>query len=531
MFDIIIRNGLLVDGTGAAAVTGDLGIQDGRITVVGNLRDAPAETSIDAVGLVVAPGFIDIHTHSDLTLLVDPRGLSKIMQGVTTDLIGHCGTSPFPVSAQWGDLQRSQSNLGEHIDWNWTDLAGYRHTLHERGVGMNVAPLVGHGSVRSSVVGFEDRPASADEVRAMQRLVAEAMDQGAFGLSTGLSLPPSAYGDTGELIALCQAMAVYGNRIHACHMRGWSGLHLQAIAEVVEISRRSSVPGQLAHMAVNDPRHWGEAEESIVICEQAVDAGIDVSFDVYPYAASSSGFSQCMPTWSQSGGRQALVQRLRDPDKRAGIRAAMETEGLFRGWPWLWDRLMVCAVDDERAKPCEGMTLQQAAEHLGMEPLDAALTLMDWDDGKMHIIFFYRTEEDMRTFLRHPFSMVGSDGLALMAGGVLGTGKPHPRSYGAAARVLGRYVRQEKVLTLEDAVHKMSGKVANRLGLTDRGRLAAGMMADVVVFDPETVIDRAAFERPHQYATGIRWVLVNGRMVVRDGAHTDVLAGRVLEAN
>jgi N-acyl-D-aspartate/D-glutamate deacylase len=283
----------------------------------------------------------------------------------------------------------------------------------------------------------------------MQRLVATAMDQGAFGLSTGLTLPPSAYGDTDEIVALASVMAGYPGRFYTSHLRGWSGQHVSAVAEALEIGRRAGVPVQVSHMAINEPSRWGQADRVIEVCQQAVDAGQDVTFDVYPYAASSSGFSQCLPTWAQSGGRRALVERLRDPATRAAIRADMVEHGLFRGWPWMWDRLMISSAHSAEVKPFEGKTFQHAAEILGNDPLDAALDLMDWDDGRMAIIFFYRTEEDMRAFLRHPLGMMGSDGSAIDADGPLGKGKPHPRSYGAHVRVLGRYVREERVLSLE----------------------------------------------------------------------------------
>jgi N-acyl-D-aspartate/D-glutamate deacylase len=281
-------------------------------------------------------------------------------------------------------------------------------------------------------------------------------------------------------------------------------------------------------MAVNEPRHWGEADRVIAVCERGAAEGLDVTFDVYPYAASSSGFSQCLPTWAQSGGRAALVARLRDPDTRARIRADMLAEGLFRGWPWLWDRLEVCGVSSETLRRYEGRTIQQVADAMGEEPIDAALTLMDLDEAHVRIIFYYRIEEDMRAFLRHPMAMMGSDGSALAREGVLGEGKPHPRSYGAHARLLGRYARDERVLALEEAVRKMTGQVADRLGLGDRGRLLAGQAADIAVFDPATVRDRATFEDPHQYPDGIPYVVVNGQLTIEGGRHTGVLAGRVL---
>jgi N-acyl-D-aspartate/D-glutamate deacylase len=528
VLDLLIVNGVVIDGGGGPGVRADVGVERDRIVAVGTLPNAAARRVVDATGLAVAPGFIDLHTHSDVPLLIDGRGMSKIRQGVTTEVTGNCGYTPYPVAPARARLLRDLiSSYGDRVELTWTDLAGYRDALAGR-IGLNVAPLVGHSAIRGAAVGFEDRPATPDELRAMQRLTAEAMEQGAFGLSTGLTLPPSAYGDTDEVVALASAMVRHPGRFYTTHIRGWAGRHITAVAEAVEIGRRAGVPVNVSHMAVSDPQHWGEADQVIAVCERGVAEGLDVTFDVYPYAASSSGFSQCLPTWAQSGGRAALAARLRAPDTRAQIRADMLAEGLFRGWPWLWDRLLVCGVSNAALRRYEGMTIQQVADAMDIEPIDAALTLMDLDEAYVRIIFFYRTEEDMRAFLRHPLAMVGSDGSALAREGVLGEGKPHPRSYGAHARILGRYARDERVLTLEQAVYKMTGQVADRLGLGDRGRLQVGQAADIVVFDPATVRDLATFEDPHQYADGIPHVVVNGQLTIDAGRHTGAQAGQVL---
>ncbi len=530
IFDTLIRNGLLVDGTGAKAFKADVGIKDGKIGGVGTLAEATAPTEIDADGQVIAPGFIDIHTHSDLTLLAEPLGMSKVMQGVTTEVTGNCGFSPFPVSTERTEELRGTlgSIFGDSVPWTWQDLGGYREAVSEIGTSLNIAPLVGHSAIRGMVVGFEDKPATADEIKAMQYQIELSMEQGAVGFSTGLTLPPSAYGDTSEVISLTKAMARWPGRIYTSHIRCWSGYHIKGVQEAIDIGIATGVPVQVAHMAVNDPRHWGEADSVIKVCEDAVLAGHDVTFDVYPYAASSSGFSQCIPTWAQSGGPKALLERIRDPLSRKKIREDMLREGLFRGWPWLWDRLLISTTHTEAAKPYEGMTIEDVAHALNMDPVDASLALMDLDEARLGVIFFYRTEEDMKAFLRHPLGMMGSDGYALTPGTRLNSGKPHPRSYGAHARVLGRYVRQEPILSLEEAVYKMSGQVAARLGLTDRGFLQEGCKADISIFDLDTVSDQATFEDPHQFATGISHVWVNGIPVVRQGQHTGERPGEVL---
>ena len=532
MIDLLIANGLVVDGTGRPGYLADVAVSGQRVLDVGDLSQVGAARTIDATGMVISPGFIDIHTHSDLSLLVEPWGLSKVRQGVTTEVSGNCGYSPFPVAPETaGALREMMSGLfGEEVDWMWSDLDGYRQFAAQRGLGVNIAPLVGHSAIRGAVVGFEDRKATKDEVSAMQGLIAEAMEQGAYGLSTGLTLPPSAYGDTDEIVALAEAMALYPGRFYTSHIRAWAGYHIKGVAEAIEIGQRAEVPVQVSHMAVNDPPYWGQADRVIAVCEDAVTAGLDVTFDVYPYAASSSGFSQCIPTWAQSGGTDALLKRLRDPDTRSRIRSDMLEEGLFRGWPWLWDRLQVCSAHTAEVRPYEGLTFEEAGAQMNLEPIDAALTLMERDEAKLRVIFYYRTEEDMRSFLRHPLGMMGSDGLAIQASGPLGVGRPHPRSYGAHSRVLGRYVRETATLTIEEAVHKMSGQVAARLGMSDRGVIADGMIADIAVFDPTTVTDQADFESPHQYATGVPYVLIDGEFVVDDGQPTGALPGRVLTA-
>ena len=532
VFDTLIRNGLIVDGTGAKPFPGDVGIKDGVVAALGTLTSAEAAQDVEAAGQVVAPGFIDIHTHSDLSLLAEPLGMSKALQGVTTEVTGNCGFSPFPVSPErTTELRQTLSSIfGDAVPWTWQDLAGYREAVAEIGISINIAPLVGHSAVRGRVVGFEDRPATADEIRAMQYQVELGMEQGAVGFSTGLTLPPSAYGDTPEIIALTEAVARWPGRIYTSHIRCWAGYHIKGVQEAIDIGMATGAPVQVAHMAVNDPRHWGEADTVIQVCEDAVAVGHDVTFDVYPYDASSSGFSQCIPTWAQSGGPAALLARIRDRHDRRRIRADMLREGLFRGWPWLWDRLRVSTTHTEAARPYEGMTIEEAAHELDMEPIDAALTLMDLDDARLGVIFFYRTEEDMKAFLRHPLGMMGSDGYALTPGARLNPGKPHPRSYGAHARVLGRYVRQDPVLTLEEAVYKMSGQVAARLGLTDRGRLQTGRVADIVIFDPDTVSDRATFDDPLRFPTGVSHVWVGGVPVVSEGKHTEQRPGSVLTA-
>jgi N-acyl-D-aspartate/D-glutamate deacylase len=441
--------------------------------------------------------------------------------------------TPYPVAFDPDRervLKESLFAIADDVPWGWHDLHGYRESLNAQGIAINIAPLVGHSAIRGAAMGFGEDPATPDGLSAMSRLLAEALDHGAFGLSTGLTLPPSSYGDTEEVVAIARTLASRPGRLYCSHVRGDTVEGPTGMREALEIGRRTGVPVHLAHMAVNDPRRWGSAGEVMAEVDGAVDGGLDVTCDVYPYAASSSGFSQCLPGWAQSGGRLDTVARLRDPAIRDRVREDMEVNGLLAGWPWHWDRLMVCRVVNPEWRHVEGMTFSEIASRRGVAPIDAALDLMVADEGRVQIIFFYRTEEDMRTFLTHPRSMVGSDGSALTADGPTGGGRPHPRNYGAAARILGRYVREAPVLSLEDAVHRMSGKVATRLGLRDRGWIRAGLAADLAIIDATTVNDRATFDNPHQYATGVPWVIVNGSVAVAECEPTGAHRGMVLAA-
>ena len=532
MFDIIISNGIIIDGSGNKSYKSDIAIVNGKISKIDTKIDSPTKKVIDAKNAFISPGFIDIHTHSDISLYIDSRGLSKVKQGVTTDVTGNCGYSPFPLNKK--ARKDHQSNLnpiyGEEIDWDWSDLDEYRECLEKNGLGLNIAPLVGHSAVRGTVMGFEDRSASKDDLRQMRYLLEESMEQGAFGFSTGLTLPPSAYADTEEIVQLTSVLKQFDSRFYTSHIRAWAGFHKSGVEEAVNIGIKCQVPVQVSHMAINDPKHWGEANQVIKICENAVANGFDVSFDVYPYTASSSGFSQCFPFWSQSGGLDHLVKRLKDSTIRKQIKTDMLDEGLFRGWPWMWDKLVVASVNNSDLQDFEGMNFEEIGDKLKLSPIDAALELMFLDNARLRILFFYRTEHDMKCFLTHPLGMLGSDGLAIVSDGILGKGKPHPRSYGAHTRVLEKYVRDEKLLSLENAIYKMSGQISSRLGLKDRGLIKKNYWADICVFKLDNIHENATYEDPHQYSEGIDFVIVNGELILDHGIPTGALSGKVLNA-
>ncbi len=528
-FDLLITGATVVDGTGSPRFTADIGIRGGRFSAIGNLADTTAGRRIDASDHVVTPGFIDIHTHSDVSLLADPGGESKVHQGVTTEVTGNCSFSPFPVGdAGVGALMQL---LGRHASggpWEWTDLDGWAAAHETRGISINLAPLVGHAAIRLAVGLVDDRPPTRVELRRMERLVTETMEQGAFGFSTGLTLTPSSYATTDEIAALASVLRAYPPAFYATHARLWAGNHVRAIEESAEVGRRAGVPVQYSHMAIIDSRAHGHPEAMTGVVERARTDGLDMTFDVYPYTAAGTHLMQLLPEWLQEGGVEAMLARLRDGATRQ--RALDDTRrGWFRGLPWVWESIVISDIGSARNRGYVGRSLAAVAAERRVEPARAALELIDEEDNLVGVVAHNRLESDMRFFLRHEASMIGSDGDAISPTGVHGPPQmPHPRFYGTYPRILGQYARDEPVLTLEAAVAKMSGRPAARLGLTDRGRIAEGLAADVVVLDPATVLDQATFENPHRLPIGIRDVLVAGVPVVEDGRHTGARPGRVL---
>jgi N-acyl-D-amino-acid deacylase len=530
--DCLIRGATVVDGTGAAPREMDVGVEAGRIVALEPRIDRTARLRIDARGLVATPGLIDIHTHSDMSLVIDGRAQSKVSQGVTTDVTGNCGFSPFPIDPErltlHQDLMASLGDAPEALAW--TDLDGYRRTAEQRGIAMNIAPLVGHGALRIAAMGVDTNPPDAAQMQAMRVLLERMLDQGAFGMTTGLTYVPSRYAPTWELVELCRVLQ-RRRRIYATHARDRDLLGADhrygPLTEALHLGRETGVRVQYSHAAINVPSEWGTADAWTRRFEEAVDAGLDAGFDVYPYDASSSALTQYLPPWVVEGGVAAMRERLQDD----AVMARAEDD-LVQGWsaqriPWLWDRF-VLARTDGLLGTVEGQTLEQAAEALRMPPARLVLTLCREGGNRVMVVLFYRTEADMLTFLTHRHSVMGSDGSAICF--EQEGRKPHPRNFGASVRLLGRYVRERGDLSLATAVAKMSGRVAERLRMTDRGRLAVGQAADVVLFDPAEVTDRATYLSPAQQAVGVRHVWVNGVRVLEDGELNGARPGRVLHA-
>jgi N-acyl-D-aspartate/D-glutamate deacylase len=529
--DLILRGGDVVDGTGSPRRKADVGVQGDRIVSIGDLSATDARLVLDVSGRVVTPGFIDAHTHSDLTLFVDGRAESKIRQGVTTEVTGNCSFSPYPVRPGQPDLLEHYELRAalDGVEWTWTDLDGYARRLEESRISVNIAPLVGNAALRIAVMGSVQRKPTPDELHEMVRLLDIAMEQGAFGMSVGLTLVPSSFADTNELVALASVVGRY-NGLYVQHSRLWAGLHRKTIDEAIEIGRRAWCAVQISHQAIVDSREWGTADALAKMMEGARAEGVDVMYDAYPYTAAGTGLDQLVPTWIQDGGVEAMLARLDDP---ATFRKAVESttnDGWFRGLPFDWTRLLITEVGTEGSKRYLGASLQQVADEWGIDGAEVCIELIRRERNRVGVVMFNRDEADVRYFIVHPLSMIGSDGSSIAPGGPFADTRPHPRFYGTFPRILGRYVREESLLTLEKAVHKMTGVPAIRFGLSDRGTVAEGQLADLVVFDPATVVDRATFESPHQFPTGIDHVFVAGQAVVSDGEHTGALPGRVLRA-
>ncbi len=531
--DLLIKGGIVHDGTCAPARRADLLVSGQHITEVGDAAGMTAKRTIDASGQIVAPGFIDIHTHSDMSLLLDGRGQSKVSQGVTTEVTGNCGFSPFPINPRHMQLHVDLlAGIGDDaMEISWTDLEGYRNVAQRQGIAVNVAPLVGHGALRIAAMGVEARPARAQEMAQMQQLLERQLDQGAFGLSTGLTYVPSRYAPIEELVSLCETLA-RRKRLYASHARDKDLLgddpRYGPLNELLHLGRSTGARVQFSHAAINSPSLWGSAGAWTERFDAAVAEGVDAGFDVYPYDASSSALTQYLPAWVQEGGVAAMRERLSDE----ATMARAETE-LAQGWsasriPWLWDKVVLARTDGVLgAMP--GKTLAQAAADAAKTPARYTLELCRDGGNRIMVVLFYRTEQDMRTFLACKHSMMGSDGSAICFD--QGGRQPHPRNFGATARVLGRFVRDLHDLDMATAINKMSGQVAQRLRMHDRGVLAPGMAADIVVFDPQEVRDRGTYLAPCQQASGISHVFVNGQAVMCDGRLTDARPGQVLRAS
>jgi N-acyl-D-amino-acid deacylase len=524
-FDLVVRGGTVVDGTGALAFRADLGLVGDRIAALGEIAPGQGRRVVDATGLVVAPGFVDVHTHSDPDVLAHPGCDSRARQGVTTELAGHCGGSAAPL-AGIGVAERREEWRRDGIEADWTDVASYLGRVEKAGLSVNHALLVGHGTLRSNAVGDVDRPLTAEELRAVGRALEEALDQGAFGLSTGLEYVPGRFTPPSEIVDLARLVARRGG-LYASHIRNEEARLLEAVAEAIEVGRQSGVRVEIAHLKAAGESNWAKQGPALDLVESARRDGVGVMADAYPYTAYSTTLTTFMEGWAREGGTEAILARFRDPGARARIRR--EVLAQVRVDPGSWERVVVSRVKTEKNRPVAvGRSLVTIGAGWGLDPVDAYLRLLEEEETAVSFIGHAMSPENVERVLSHPLVMVGSDGSSMAPVGEAAKSRPHPRSYGTFPRVLGFYARERGLFGLETAVRKMTSLPADQIGLADRGRVAPGKKADLVVFDAARVRDTATFEDPHRYPEGIVHVLVNGVAVVEGGVHTGARPGRAL---
>ncbi|MCX6565242.1 MAG: D-aminoacylase [Candidatus Aminicenantes bacterium] len=523
-YDLVVAGGLVYDGLGGAPVRSDIGISGSRIKAVGKIPGRRGRAVVEAAGKAVSPGFIDVHDHSDIGLLANPRAESAVRQGVTTLMSGNCGSSPFPVADDVLEELKSVARTEFDVDMDWRDLGGFFARLEKSGTAVNYATLVGHGAVRGAAMGFNDRPPKPDELNRMKAIVAENMDAGAFGLSTGLEYTPGSFAAPVEIAELCKIVAGRGG-VYATHMRDEGDRLIEAIEEAIEAARKSGVKLQISHLKTAFPRNWGKVGEVLALLDRANKEGLAVRADRYPYIAGSTGLSINFPTWARQGTTEEFLARLKDPALDDRLREYVaEREKKFGSW----DKVVVSGVSTANNKWVEGLDVLAASQKSGKPPYEFMRDLIVEEKDLVDSVLFMMTEDNLRRILAHPQVGIGSDSSVRAPYGILSTGKPHPRVYGTFPRVLGKYVREEKLLSAEAMIRKMTSVPASSFGLADRGVIKEGAFADLVVFDPAAVADRATWKDPHQYPAGIEAVIVNGAITVGDGEHTGTLAGSVL---
>jgi N-acyl-D-amino-acid deacylase len=523
-FEIIIKNGKIHDGLGKKVINTDLGISREKIVAMGNLTGAGADFVIDASNLIVAPGFIDIHTHTDTELIVDPRGMSKISQGVTTEVSGNCGYSPFPLSKKDSLELRKRLKERYNIDLKWVDMVDFLNVLEKNKISMNYATFTGHGSLRGYCVGKNDVAPSPDQMAEMKKIIDKTMHEGSFGLSTGLEYAPGSYAKTEELIELSKIVAK-NKGIYNTHMRNEDDRVLEAMDEAIRICREASVSLEIAHLKTCNEGNWHKVDEMIDKLEKANKSGLPVKADRYPYIAYGTGLSTFLPLWSRQGDTDDILARLKDNTMFADIKEYAESRGKRIGG---WTRVMISYCHNKENKKWEGKNIHECAVESGMKETEFVRHLLIEERLNAGIVGFAMNEDNLCKVMASPYVMIGSDGNAVSPTGKLGTGKPHPRYYGTFPRVLGKYCREEKCIDLPAAVKKMTSMPAEKLGLKNRGIIKKGYYADITVFDPEKVSDNATFTNPHQTASGIEYVLVNGQVVVNKGIHTSSRPGKIL---
>ncbi len=528
-FDVIIKNGTVYDGTGAEGRVADVAVRGDRIASVGDLANAPGKRVIDAHGLAVAPGFINMLSWSNESLIQDGRSQSEIRQGVTTEIMGE-GESMGPLNERM-KTRKLEEQRDIKFDIKWNTLAEYLSYLEKRGISCNVASFVGATTIREYVIGLEDKQPTPEQLDEMRELVRKEMEAGALGIGTSLIYPPAFYAKTEELIELCKVAAKFQGK-YISHMRSEGKQLLPALEELIRISREADIPAEVYHIKASGEKNWGIIDEVLSRIEAMQKEGLKITADMYTYAAAGTGLDACLPPWTADGGYPALFKRLRDPATREKIAAEVRVDS--EAWENLYlaagspDRILLAGFKSEKLKPLTGKSLAEVAKMRGKDPIETIMDLISEDESRIDSIYFLMSEENVKKEMARSWVSFGSDEASQAPEGPFLKSHPHPRAYGNFARVLGRYCRDEKVITLPEAIRRMSALPATNLGLDRRGYLKEEMFADIVVFDPAKITDHATFEKPHQYATGMQHVFVNGVQVVKDGEHTGATPGRAI---
>lgn len=524
-FDLVIKNGRIFDGLGRGAVTADIGIYGEKIEKVGKIPTVKGQSVIDAKNLAVCPGFIDAHDHTDVELLVNPKAESSIRQGITTLVSGNCGSSPFPIADEIYDEYRDSMKESYDINVTWRDIKGFFTGLEKKGMALNYSTFVGQGTIRGFAVGFNDRPPKTEEMERMRILVAENIKNGALGLSSGLEYAPGSYAQQNEIVELCRAAAQNGG-MYATHMRDESDQLIEAMDETIDVSRKTGIRLQISHFKIAYPRNWDKIEAALARLEEASQEGIPIFCDRYPYIAGATGLSSMnFPLWAKQGTTDEFLARLKDPTLESKFRAfLLEREKKLGSW----DKVVISSVFTEKNRVFEGKTVLEAAQETGKDVFEFLRDLLIEEKDRAGQVIFMMNEENLKRILAHPLVGVGCDGSALAPYGPLNKGKPHPRSYGTFPRVLGKYIREEKILPMEEMLKKITSVPARNFGFSHRGVLQNGYFADIVIFDEDRVIDKATFKNPHQYPEGIHYVIVNGQVVIDQGENSARLPGKIL---
>jgi N-acyl-D-amino-acid deacylase len=537
MVDLLIKNGTIIDGTGGPAYVSDIAVKNGKIETIESSLKIDSRKVLDVSGKIICPGFIDIHSHTDATILINTKAESKIRQGITTEIVGNCGMSAAPITTEF--LQEAKDHLTVNSDFgkmddigkSWMSFGEYVQHLDGSSLGINLMPLVGYGTLRSSIMGLKSGPPTQDEMKAMEDLLNKSLEEGAAGLSSGLEYIPDSLCQTEELIQLAKVVKRH-DKLYASHIRGEAQTLFSSIEEAIRTGEDSGCKIEISHLKLGGQFNWGKTDQLFTILEKALARGVDLSWDQYPYRAWGTGLVDYIPGWVQQEGHQKLVEYLRSPSSRKKIRQEIEASiktGNHAYNTASWENLQIAMVRFPKYQFTEGKRVSEIVQELDVDPIDFIFDLLIEENGSVKTLVFCMDEADIKAIMKHPLTIIGSDGRAVATYGELNKGSTHPRYYGAFPRILGKYVRDEKVLSLENAIQKMTSMPAQIMGLDQRGTLASNMVADITIFDSETVSDMATFENSHQYSKGIEYVIIGGNIIIDHGVHSDKMVGRVLQ--